>query len=120
MSDETDIAPVIPLRLKDGRVPAEEDLEVETLETTRAFGSGPCRRHHAVVDREARLLRCKVCKRDLDPLQVIGEMAAQADAWRHLVAEKQQLENEITALKAEVTRLRAAARRARERARETP
>lgn len=115
MEFEIDLAPVIPLRLRDGRVPAEEPAEMDTVAITRSFGGG-CARHQAIVSREERRVWCTVCNRDLDPIQVIAEMAAQADQWRYAIAERARISGEVEALKTERKKLRDAVREGRKRA----
>lgn len=126
MSDDSirmtvEIGKVIPLRPKLGTEMAEPDTEARPPAHRLRNGhvTNRCKvfRHLAVVDYDERRVECSACGVELDPFQVLREVAHAEDWYRSLYDEKDRLMKEVAELKEERTKLKAAVRRARESAR---
>jgi hypothetical protein len=81
-------------------------------------GSCPLPRHRAVVDSRARRVRCKSCGVDLDPIEVITDLARHHEWYARLITDGNRLAKEVAELEQQHAKLKAATRRAREAYRE--
>lgn len=87
--------------------------ELEALAVTKApWSPGTCRHRNSIVDPDARTLRCKRCGVDLDPIEVLDDVA------RFLaedVLTRQLLTKQIEKLRGELTELQRLERNAKSR-----
>lgn len=87
---------VVVLRLRPGKFPLEMYRQP----------SPTCSHPNAVVDNLARRVTCAGCSVDLDPIEVLAKIAADATWVQHMRREKKELEQEIEKLKTERNNLR--------------
>lgn len=79
---------------------AEGALEVK-------WSGSRCYPHWPIVDRALRSVTCKRCKANLDPIDILLEVARRHEEWTRLSAESSTMRREIEALKAEEKRVKA-------------
>jgi hypothetical protein len=63
--------------------------------------------HSPVVDKVARTVSCGVCKRALDPIDVLLEVAGRHEQWKRLTEEVRTMRGQLATLRDEETRTRA-------------
>lgn len=76
-------------------------------EASSRYGDFQCYPHWPLVDRTSRTVNCKRCKKQLDPIDVLLDVASRAEQWQRAIAETTALRNEVVALKEEEKRVKA-------------
>lgn len=69
-------------------------------------GTG-CYPHAPLVDRALRSVSCRRCKANLDPIEVLLEVAHRHEEWNRLTSEVRTMRATVEALKAEEQRVKA-------------
>lgn len=117
-NDDRTIIP-FPGRYRAPEVPTDG---IPAMAIVRGIVAGTCGtapRHAAVVDERSRRVQCSRCKADLDPFEVLGDVARHFAQHTYLLAENSRLEREKAALESEVRRLREARNSLRRKASKT-
>lgn len=86
----------------------------------RGVIEGRCKfpKHRAVVDAKARRVYCAECKADLDPFEVLGNIADRHQWYTGMVADGRRLAREVGELEADREKLKDATNKARSAYRE--
>lgn len=72
-----------------------------------------CSHSHSIVDNNARIVKCRACGAELDPIAVLWQLAHKADSFRWMAEEKRRLEARVAELKKEEVNIKARIRNAR-------
>jgi len=118
VTDDDELAEVVPLPSARAGVHDENRLDDElTVRQERTFS--PCSHRRSSVDSNARIVRCRDCKAQLDPVDVLARLArdreAEVRAAQHTRRELEYLQREVSKLKREEANAKARIRRARSR-----